>query len=269
MLKTGRNSRNVNLVMVAILVGLVVLAGCRPDYPKCETDEHCSDSDEGAGEGKLFCVNGLCQECKADADCGDPAFECNAGSCDRIPDYCSETSKCPGSQSCRQNRCGPECRSNEECPDGKLCEGGSCQEKPQCSADADCPDGKRCADGMCVEATDANADCGTETVFFSYDSATLGDAERDKLQANAKCILQKDLKILLEGHCDERGTSEYNIALGERRAQNVYKFLVSLGVESGSLQKISYGEERTRRYCGEDGRESCHESNRRVEFRTR
>ncbi|MFB6264200.1 MAG: OmpA family protein [Bradymonadaceae bacterium] len=71
----------------------------------------------------------------------------------------------------------------------------------------------------------------------------------------------------MEGHCDERGSNEYNIALGERRARSVYDYLKSLGVDPSRMETISYGEERLFRRCGEDGPESCHKMNRRAEFK--
>jgi peptidoglycan-associated lipoprotein len=81
-------------------------------------------------------------------------------------------------------------------------------------------------------------------VFFHYDSDQLDDLGRQVLQENAK-ILQEyaSLVITIEGHCDERGTPEYNLALGERRAQATKSFLVSLGIGGARLQTVSYGKE--------------------------
>ncbi len=79
-------------------------------------------------------------------------------------------------------------------------------------------------------------------VFFTVDSAELNDAGRETAAANAE-ILRKNPKwvITIEGHCDERGTAEYNLALGERRAIAVKTFLVSLGISPDRIRTISYG----------------------------
>jgi peptidoglycan-associated lipoprotein len=75
--------------------------------------------------------------------------------------------------------------------------------------------------------------------------------------------------VTIAGHCDERGTSEYNIALGERRANNVSKYLQTLGVDKNAINTISYGEEQLNKECGEEGPESCHRMNRRAEIQRR
>lgn len=252
-------------INVLFLAGvLLAQTGCKPDYPKCETNEHCAESDEGQAEGKLYCVNGLCQECATDDQCGDPSLECNAGVCEKIPGYCTATTDCPGNQKCRDNRCGPECMSNEDCEAGQICEGGSCVAEPECSTDADCGDDEMCQEGQCVERP-ASA-CDVETVYFGYDTASLSSDARDTLASNAECIKERDMTVRLEGYADERGTAEYNIALGERRARSVQSYLKNMGISSGKMSVVSYGEERLARSCGEQGSSSCHEANRRVEF---
>ena len=252
-------------IILYVTLGLSLM-GCGPDYPKCDGDDDCAASSKGQAEGKLFCLNGLCQQCREDTDCGDPSLECNAGVCEQIPGYCTSESDCPGSQKCRANRCGAECESNSECPDGTECQGGSCSTKSECSADGDCPSGKRCDGGKCLAAS---GDCEVENIFFAYDDASVDTSARSVLQSNAQCIKDRGLKIQVAGHCDERGTSEYNIALGEKRARNTSKYLQSLGVDKKSVSTISYGEEQLFRECGEEGPESCHRSNRRVEFKER
>lgn len=81
-------------------------------------------------------------------------------------------------------------------------------------------------------------------VLFDFDKSDIRPDARDILKANADWIkANAKSKIQIEGHCDERGTNEYNLALGERRANAVKKYLVSLGVEADGLYTISYGEE--------------------------
>jgi peptidoglycan-associated lipoprotein len=104
----------------------------------------------------------------------------------------------------------------------------------------------------------------TQPVYFAFDDYTLsGEAQSqlgqlaDYLKANGSAIVQ------IEGHCDERGSIEYNLALGERRAQSVKNYLVQLGVDTGRLTTISYGEEKP----AADGHdESTWSRNRRAEF---
>ena len=81
-------------------------------------------------------------------------------------------------------------------------------------------------------------------VPFDFDSATLLDEARVTLNAHAEILAQYDsLTVLIEGHCDERGTVEYNLALGERRANAVYNYLMNLGISASRLKTISYGKE--------------------------
>ena len=82
-------------------------------------------------------------------------------------------------------------------------------------------------------------------IHFEYDSAELRDADRQVLSQNAEFLKSHDyIKVTVQGHCDERGTVEYNLNLGERRAKNAYDYLVSLGVDASRIDTISYGEER-------------------------
>ena len=81
-------------------------------------------------------------------------------------------------------------------------------------------------------------------VTFDYDSAALLDEARVTLNAHADILAQYDsLTVLIEGHCDERGTVEYNLALGERRANAVFNYLLNLGISASRLKTISYGKE--------------------------
>jgi peptidoglycan-associated lipoprotein len=81
-------------------------------------------------------------------------------------------------------------------------------------------------------------------VFFALDSYELNDEARTILQASAKVLQQQpSWQITVEGHCDERGTAEYNLSLGERRALAAKSYLVSLGVAADRLRTVSYGKE--------------------------
>ena len=101
-------------------------------------------------------------------------------------------------------------------------------------------------------------------VFFDYDAFELRQDARDRLAQNAKFLTSHPEFILtIEGHADERGTNEYNLALGDRRANAAREYLSTLGVGGDRLRTVTYGEERP--FCGESA-ESCWQQNRRAHF---
>ena len=100
-----------------------------------------------------------------------------------------------------------------------------------------------------------------DRVLFAYDKSDLDDRDRQTLQKQATWLQRyPTVTLIVEGHCDERGTREYNIALGARRAQSVKDYLTSLGVSAARLDTISYGKERP--VCV-DSNEACWAQNRR------
>ncbi|MEW6601403.1 MAG: peptidoglycan-associated lipoprotein Pal [Nitrospirota bacterium] len=109
---------------------------------------------------------------------------------------------------------------------------------------------------------------GGETVFisndvlFDYDKYTIKESARPGLNAAASHLIdRKNLNIVIEGHCDERGTNEYNLALGEKRARAVKNYLASLGLAPSRMTTVTYGEEQP--LCSEQ-REDCWQRNRRA-----
>lgn len=160
----------------------------------------------------------------------------------------------------------PECQDDMDCPGGKACEGGKCIKKelpppPECTSDADCSGNKVCIDEKCEYECQSDSACGAgkvctdnrctepacevETINFDFNEYYLTSEAQRVLRANADCLKKKKVaRIVLEGHCDERGSVEYNLSLGQKRAQSVRDFLVDLGIESSSIKVISYGEER-------------------------
>jgi peptidoglycan-associated lipoprotein len=105
---------------------------------------------------------------------------------------------------------------------------------------------------------------GFQTVYFDYDSADIKEDSRGGLRQNADKLNAGNLGVVtVEGHCDERGSTEYNLALGERRANAVKRYLVDLGVPSSNLRTVSFGEERPA-VQGHD--ESAWRYNRRADF---
>jgi peptidoglycan-associated lipoprotein len=100
--------------------------------------------------------------------------------------------------------------------------------------------------------------------FFDFDQSDLREDARSALAANAEWLKKyPTVQILIEGHCDERGTSAYNLALGERRANAAKDYLGSLGVDGTKIRTVSYGKERP--FCTESS-ESCWQQNRRAHF---
>jgi peptidoglycan-associated lipoprotein len=86
---------------------------------------------------------------------------------------------------------------------------------------------------------------GSDRVFFGYDADTLDATAQDTLKRQAEWLAKyPNVRLQIEGHCDERGTREYNLALGDRRAEAVRSYLSTLGVASNRLTTISYGKER-------------------------
>ena len=98
-------------------------------------------------------------------------------------------------------------------------------------------------------------------VYFNLDDSALSDESRERLARNAELLKGRpEFQLTIEGHADERGTNEYNLALGERRANAVRDYLSSLGVDGGRMRTLSYGEERPVCTTSE---ESCWSQNRR------
>jgi peptidoglycan-associated lipoprotein len=103
-----------------------------------------------------------------------------------------------------------------------------------------------------------------EKIYFNFDSAALSDESRNVLTKNAALLgKQPSLKLRIEGNCDERGSDEYNMALGERRAKAAKDYLVNLGVQADRISTVSYGEEKPA-VAGHD--EASWAKNRRDEF---
>lgn len=114
-------------------------------------------------------------------------------------------------------------------------------------------------------AAKASEAASLETVYFDFDKSDLRQDAKDALAKNAEALLKKltDAKIKIEGHCDERGSDEYNIALGDRRAKSAAKYLTTLGVKADRISTVSFGKERPA-VQGHD--EAAWSKNRRAEF---
>jgi peptidoglycan-associated lipoprotein len=233
------------LLLALSVSGVLTITACpaKPKQGECKTSEDCAAQE---GYGKV-CVEGRCQECGQDTDCKEGFV-------------------------CRDNRCAPkpQCAADADCPEGQVCEAERCVARAAgtCSSDRDCPDG-RCENGRCVELEAAGAvppecaDPSSFTVRFGFDQATLTSEAQGNLQRLADCLKRSPARrVVVEGYADERGTTQYNIALGSRRAEAARKYLSDLG-SNGSLDTVSYGEEKP--LCMESS-EACWARNRRAEF---
>lgn len=114
-------------------------------------------------------------------------------------------------------------------------------------------------------AIDANGRPLSRTFYFDYDKSVLKPADLGALEMHAQILRRNpDRSVVLEGHCDERGTREYNLALGERRAQSVADVFMALGVSAANIENVSYGEENP---VADGHDDSAWRLNRRVEIR--
>ena len=246
--------------ILACAFSLSLLIACGPTYPNCETDEHCAQKNE-------VCVDKLCKECRSDAQCNqtDPCGACQGdGSCGRTPNCCTSDADCTGNGLCYKpagavtGRCGAECNEANPCPAGQTCNAqGMCEPDAECSAATPCPPGKKCDNGQCVDA------CTLQAINFDFDESRVKLGSRDTLSANAECIKLIGKSVVVEGHCDERGDEEYNLALGERRSLAAIRYLKNLGIAKRSLRPFSKGYSEP--VCM-DSNESCWSRNRRAEF---
>jgi len=213
----------------AVLAFAVLTTGC-PSPPKngeCKTSKDCEAQ---AGFGKV-CVSGKCAECAADADCKE-GFTCKAGTCEPRPAPVAVAPAAP---------------------------------RPECVADGDCGSGQGCQAGKCVTTIDpACADTTAFTVYFGFDQATVTGDSSATLKKLAACLAKGAVKrVQFDGHCDDRGTTQYNLALGKKRAEAVRKYVADLGV-AAPIDTNTYGKEQP--VCRE-ATESCWARNRRVELR--
>jgi len=214
---------------------VALVGGCGPKYPNCKGDKDCKE--------KEFCVNGKCQQCRpGEQDCP-RGQECDQGACKAIKGYCETHEQCPPDQSCINNRCKP-CVTDGDCGDGK-CHQGRCRPKDFCVKDADCPQDADCVQGRCVvhkkATTSGNEGCVPDSVYFDFNESALTTNATATLQKDADCLKSNTRKVRLEGHADPRGTEEYNLALSDRRAQSVKRYLKNLGVNAHRLRPVPKG----------------------------
>lgn len=244
------------MLFAAAAVGLALLAsGCSKSYPNCDDDRVCVQKGE-------VCVDGLCRQCRDASQCKkiDACLTCQANECVREPGCCKSDADCPEGR-CIDGRCGiPQCTVNSDCPDGERCVNGRCTTQTGCRADSDCPAGLRCKDGECTTA------CDLAVVYFDFNEHAIRLDQESPVRKNADCLKTgAQTVVTVEGHTDERGADEYNLALGERRAKSVASQYTLLGVK-GVGRVVSFGEEKP--VCTTSN-ESCWRQNRRAETKVR
>ncbi|MEE9219163.1 MAG: peptidoglycan-associated lipoprotein Pal [Acidobacteriota bacterium] len=116
-----------------------------------------------------------------------------------------------------------------------------------------------------LDAEDYNRQGVLQTIYFDFDRSNIKDEFKSQLRNNARWLKDHpEFQVIIEGHCDERGTNEYNLALGDRRAASTKQYLISLGVPSRQTRTIAYGEERP---VDRGHNESAWSKNRRAAFR--
>lgn len=248
-----------------VLAGLsIALLGCPPKYPNCKADDQCSEQGE-------VCVDGTCQQCREATDCKD-SQQCVGGRCEAKSE-CAKDTDCPDPKVCRSGQCQAECAEASDCGSNMKCSLGQCIGHRLCKVDNDCGANQKCANEVCELSRTAPRDdlaarsmidaCKLPAIRFGFNAAELSSQSREQLAAVADCIREHSGVVTIEGHCDERGTTEFNLALGDRRARAVYKYLSTLGVPRSRLRPISKGEEEPL----DDGRnEAAWTANRRTEF---
>lgn len=120
-------------------------------------------------------------------------------------------------------------------------------------------------DGLTPEMRAAIQQITDARVYFAFDKFDIKPEYKEMLKTKADLLKKySSIRVRIEGNCDERGTQEYNLALGERRARAAYEYLVMLGVNAGQLEMISYGKERP---AVEGHGEAAWSKNRRDEFK--
>ncbi len=168
---------------------------------------------------------------------------------------CQTNEDCGQGKVCKSGKCikkvvkpKVECKTDDDCADPKICQNGKCVY--ECSIDDDCDEGYQCTNHKCVEA---EVKCDLEPVYFEFDQYYLTTESQETLREMVKCLLKKKpSKIRVEGYCDERGTDAYNLALGDKRAKSIKKFMVELGIDPNIIETVSYGEEYASHCTNED-----------------
>jgi peptidoglycan-associated lipoprotein len=175
------------------------------------------------------------------------------GGCGPTYPNCDNDEQCHEGEFCINGHC-EDCRDDSQCSTGQMCENHACVPIPGwCNSDADCPADQMCQRNHCVprpvaEPVDTTPpppqECQLQAAYFAFDESTLDESARSALQADVNCMHERNItSIQVTGMCDPRGTEEYNMALGDRRARTTRDQLQRLGVERRAMTTRSVGEE--------------------------
>jgi peptidoglycan-associated lipoprotein len=244
------NKNAISLRFLSPLAACVLFlstVGCPgPTYPNCKNDDQCKTG-SGADAKSGVCVFGKCQECAKDTDCAD-GKQCVDNMC-LLP--CTSDDACTGSTHCEAGYCKANCVDSSSCGSGQTCNGGRCvAQGSTCTDQGDCGAGFKCESGLCTRsdtaASSIEKDCQKSgRVNFDFNVFSLGQEATKALDDLAVCLRSHaDWKILVAGNTDDRGSTEYNLSLGESRAKSVANYLSLQGVDSSRIQTVSYGEEK-------------------------
>lgn len=204
-------------------VVLVLLLACSPQprTSECVSDDSCHSGGQTA-----WCVDGRCQLCRTSEDCTH-GMRCLRARCVRGEQGCEGDQDCLSSQQCRDRRCTP---------------------RPECDESHPCGVGQRCELGVCVAQLDepppqfvtTAGPCNLESSYFAYNDSSLDEQARRALQRNVNCFLRApEMRFLVVGRGDPRGTQESNRALAEDRASTVIRYLTSLGIPEGRFESVT------------------------------
>lgn len=138
-------------------------------------------------------------------------------------------------------------------------------EAPAAEAPAPAVEAPKAAEPVAVDPLDdPNSILARRSTYYPFDVSVVQAADRPLVEAHAKYLSEHpDRKVRLEGNCDERGSNEYNLALGQRRADGVKKLLLAGGAKASQIESVSNGEEKPKATCHD---ESCWKENRRTDL---
>lgn len=224
----------------SVLISLVL--GCSAPQLAPAPIRECVRNEECASRGRgLVCSDERCRACRADLECG-AAQTCLRGACRAGVDVCD---------------------ADDDCLINRRCDNHRCVARTECDDTHACPGGTHCVTGRCVpeEVQAPTAACDLAPPHFAHSDSSLDDEARERLRRAAVCMSRDTIsRYQLVGRCDPSGTTEFNQALGERRARNVEAFLVALGVARERLSIQSEGAVAT------NGDEESWPENRRVDI---
>lgn len=146
-----------------------------------------------------------------------------------------------------------------------LAAGTGCAKKTKTTTDPDLKKGVAAPEvAKGLPSPDEKKELALKRVHFEFDEASITSSAKPVLDENAKILKEKtDLKVRVEGHCDERGSTQYNLALSERRAHAAKQYLTDMGVPANRIETVGYGKEQL---LDKGNDESAHARNRRAEM---